>query len=122
MAPPALGRAGAHARELRGIVTTPIPILVADLAGMQDLLSRVSADATITVACLTEVARQARTYGSYLANLAATENADAHIVATVVDGPRSRVTRLTKGLPLLTDLTRGEDRDGSRDARAPQDR
>lgn len=87
-----------------GIVTTPVPILVSDLAGMQELFRRASADAPIAVACLTEVARQARTYESYLADLTVTEDADADIVATVVAGPRSRVTRLTKRLPLLTGL------------------
>ena len=68
---------------------------------MQDLFSRASADATVTVACLTEVARKARTYEAYLDDLAATEDADADIVATIIAGPRNRVTRLTKRLPLL---------------------
>jgi hypothetical protein len=104
-----------------GIVTTPIPILVADPAGMQELFNRASADATITVACLTEVARQARTYESYLADLAATEDADADIVATVVAGPRNRVTKLTKRLPLLTGVVATPDTTSRRTAETGQD-
>ena len=97
---------GADARDASGttflgIVTTPIPVLVVDRAGMQELFSRASADATVTVACLTEVARKARTYEAYVDDLAATEDADADIVATIIAGPRNRVTRLTKRLPLL---------------------
>jgi hypothetical protein len=84
-----------------GIVTTPIPVLVADPADLADLFRKASGDPALQVACLTEVARRARSYESYVEDLAAATEADADIVALSVAGPRGRVTKLTKRLPLL---------------------
>jgi hypothetical protein len=89
----------------RGIVTTPIPVLVADAAGLTELLHKANSDNTVEVSCLTEVARQARSYESYLKDLAAADDADADIVALCLAGPRNSVTKLTKRLPLLGDGT-----------------
>ena len=84
-----------------GIVTTPVPVLVADGATLRGLFGEVAGDEQLDVRCLTDTARQARTYEDYLATLAATPDADADITALVVVGPRNRVAKRTKRLPLL---------------------
>jgi hypothetical protein len=89
--------------RFRGIVTTPIPVLVADGAGLTELFRKTNGDNTVQVACLTEAARKARSYESYLDDLAATTGADEDIVALCIAGPRNRVTKLTKRLALLGD-------------------
>ena len=43
-----------------GIITTPIPILVADAAGLADLFGKANNDGSLEVAPMTEVARRAR--------------------------------------------------------------
>ena len=91
----------ASGTEFRGIVTTPIPVLVADAGGLTDLFGKANHDETLQVAALTDVARRARTYESYLEDLAQTPAAEKEIVALCVAGPRNRVTKLTKRLPLL---------------------
>jgi hypothetical protein len=102
-----------------GIVTTPVPVLVADQAGLADLFHKANGDPTLQVACLTEVARRARSYRSYLEDLAVVTEADADIVAICVAGPRSRVTKLTKRLPLLGDGDPMERAWGARVAEQP---
>lgn len=87
--------------RFRGIVTTPIPILVADGASLTGLFRKANGDDTVHVACLTEVARKARSYETYLDDLAVTTGADEDIVALCIAGPRNRVTKLTKRLALL---------------------
>lgn len=87
--------------RFRGIVTTPIPVLVADGAGLTELFRKANGDDTVQVACLTEVARKARSYETYLDDLAVTTDADEDIVALCIAGPRNRVTKLTKRLTLL---------------------
>lgn len=96
----AAGKDGSGTR-FRGIVTTPIPVLVTDRAGLTELFVKAGSDDSVHVACLTEVARQARSYETYLDDLAVTTDADDDIVALCIAGPRNRVTRLTKRLPLL---------------------
>jgi len=84
-----------------GIVTTPVPVLIASPDGLETLFRQASAQDETTVLALTEVARQARTYEAYLSDLARTPAADSDIVALVVAGRRNHVTKLTKRLPLL---------------------
>lgn len=84
-----------------GIVTTPVPVLVADGAALRELFGKAEVDQSLQVACLTEVARRARTYDDYLDDLATTQDAGADLVAVCVAGPRNRVTKLTKRLSLL---------------------
>ncbi|MEV5502990.1 Glu/Leu/Phe/Val dehydrogenase dimerization domain-containing protein [Nonomuraea fuscirosea] len=55
----------------------------------------------LTVLCLTETLRRARTYDAYLTDLAATTESDADLVGVIVAGPRNQVTKLTKRLPPL---------------------
>ncbi len=91
----------ASGTEFAGIVTTPVPVLTGSAEEITALFRRASATADATVLTLTEVARRARTYEAYLADLAAAEQADTDIVALIVAGPRNRVTKLTKRLRLL---------------------
>jgi hypothetical protein len=84
-----------------GIVTTPVPVLVASPDGLATLFRQAAAQDETTVQALTEVARQARTYEAYLSDLARTPAADSDIVALVVAGRRNQVTKITKRLPLL---------------------
>ena len=91
----------ASGNRYAGIVTTPVPILVAtaeELTGLNRLAHRREG---VTVLCLTETARRARTYDDYLADLADTPYADTDIVGLIAAGPRNQVTKLTKRLPLL---------------------
>ena len=85
-----------------GIVTTPIPILVADATGLADLFGKANNDGSLEVAPMTEVARRARTYESFLEAIAETCRAEEDLVALCIAGPHNRVTRLTKRLALLT--------------------
>ncbi|MFD2416992.1 DUF2000 domain-containing protein [Amycolatopsis pigmentata] len=85
-----------------GIVTTPVPILATDSAELTRLYRLASEREQVTVLCLTETARRARTYEAYLGDLAATPESDTDIVGLVVAGPRNQVTKLTKKLPLLS--------------------
>ena len=98
-----LGAAGTDASGTAypGIVTTPVPVLVADGPTLRGLFGEVARDEQLRVACLTDTARRARSYGEYLTTLAETPDADADITALVVAGPRNRVTKRTKRLPLL---------------------
>jgi hypothetical protein len=98
-----LGAAGADASGTAypGIVTTPVPVLVADAGTLRALFAELVADEQLRVACLTDTARRARSYEDYLVDLAATPDADADITALVVAGPRNRVTKRTKRLGLL---------------------
>lgn len=98
-----LGEAGTDASGTAypGIVTTPVPVLVADAAVLRELFGEAARDDQLDVRCLTDTARRARSYEEYLTTLAATPDADADITALVVAGPRNRVTKRTKRLPLL---------------------
>ncbi|TCC52235.1 DUF2000 domain-containing protein [Kribbella capetownensis] len=98
-----LGPAGNDASGTRypGIVTTPVPILHAPAEELTSLFRTANSDDELTVLCLTETARQARTYDDYLTTLATTNAADSNIIGLVIAGPRSKVTKLTKRLPLL---------------------
>jgi hypothetical protein len=84
-----------------GIVTTPVPILVATTEELTALHRLAQARDQVAVLCLTETARRARTYDAYLGDLAATPDADADIIGLVAAGARNQVTKLTKRLPLL---------------------
>jgi len=84
-----------------GIVTTPVPILVATTEELTVLHGLAQRREDVTVLCLTETARRARTYDAYLADLAATPDADAEILGLIAAGQRNQVTKLTKRLPLL---------------------
>jgi hypothetical protein len=84
-----------------GIVTTPVPVLVTGTDELTLLFRTASAQQDTTVLALTEVARQARTYEAYLADLARAENTDTDIVALIVAGRRNQITKLTKRFPLL---------------------
>lgn len=97
------GPAAVDASETRyaGIVTTPVPVLVADSAALAELFGKASAQQDSTVLALTEVARRARTYQDYLSDLAQTSESDADIVALIVAGRRNQVTKITKRLSLL---------------------
>lgn len=86
----------------RGIVTTPVPILTADPAELTRLYRLAGEREQLTSLCLTETARRARTYEAYLADLAATAEADSDLVGVLFAGPRNQVTKLTKRLPLLS--------------------
>lgn len=99
-----IGPAGndASGNEYRGIVTTPVPILQAPAAVLTTLFRTANLYDELTVLCLTETARKARTYEEYLTALATTQAADEDIVALLIAGRRSRVTKLTKRLSLLT--------------------
>lgn len=91
----------ASGTQFAGIVTTPVPVLTGSAEELAALFGKASAQEDTTVLALTEVARRARTYEAYLADLAAAEHAETDVVALVVAGPRNRVTKLTKRLPLL---------------------
>jgi hypothetical protein len=91
----------ASGTRFSGIVTTPVPVLTGSAEEITALFRKATATADATALALTEVARRARTYESYLADLAEAEQADADIVALIIAGPRNRVTKMTKRLPLL---------------------
>lgn len=84
-----------------GIVTTPVPILVADPDALTALFRAASRRDDLTVLTLTETARRARSYEAYVSDLAVTARADADLVGVLVAGPRNHVTKLTKRLSLL---------------------
>lgn len=97
----------ASGTEYPGIVTTPVPILHAPAEILKSLFRAANTHNELTVLCLTETARRARTYEDYLTALAETDAADDDILGLVIAGPRNRVTKLTKRLALLTDPTTG---------------
>lgn len=84
-----------------GIVTTPVPVLAADAKELTRLFRAANTDERLVALSLTETARLARTYEAYLTSLAETYEADLDIAALIVAGPRNRVTRATKHLPLF---------------------
>ena len=86
-----------------GIITTPVPILHTPPENLTNLFRAANSNQELTVLCLTETARQARTYEDYITALADTDAADQDIIGLIIAGPRNRVTKLTKRLPLLTD-------------------
>ncbi|MFJ2755444.1 DUF2000 domain-containing protein [Nocardioides sp. NPDC087217] len=98
-----LGADGADASGTNygGIVTTPVPVLAADEKELTRLFRAANTDERLVALSLTETARRARTYEAYLTSLADTDEADLDIAALVVAGPRNRVTRATKHLPLF---------------------
>jgi hypothetical protein len=91
----------ASGTRFAGIITTPVPILVATAEELTVLHRLAQAREGVAVLCLTEAARRARTYDAYLGDLAATPDADAEILALIAAGTRNQVTKLTKRLPLL---------------------
>lgn len=95
------GAVDASGTEFPGIVTTPVPVLTGSAEELAALFDKASSREDATVLALTEIARRARTYEAYLADLAASEHADADIVALMLAGPRNRISKLTKRLPLL---------------------
>lgn len=84
-----------------GTVTTPVPVLVAAPDTLTDVFRAASNDDRVEVVALTGTAQRARTYEAYLEDLAATDAADADLLAVLVAGPRGRVTKHTKRLRLL---------------------
>ncbi|GAA3551862.1 hypothetical protein GCM10022222_39320 [Amycolatopsis ultiminotia] len=95
------GAVDASGTRYAGIVTTPIPVLAAAAEDLRTLFQKASAQEDNRVLALTEVARRARTYDAYLADLARATDTDTDIVALVIAGRRNQVTKLTKRLPLL---------------------
>jgi hypothetical protein len=98
-----LGPAGTDASGTAypGIVTTPVPVLVADHHTLGRVFRDAAGDGRVDVVCLTGTAQRARTYEAYLDDLAATPDADHDLLAVLVAGPRGRVTKHTKRLSLL---------------------
>ncbi|MEU4450422.1 DUF2000 domain-containing protein [Nocardioides sp. NPDC023903] len=95
------GGADASGTSYGGIVTTPVPVLAAGEKELTRLFRAANIDERLVALSLTETARRARTYEVYLASLADTDEADLDIAALIVAGPRNRVTRATKHLPLF---------------------
>ncbi|WP_199443052.1 DUF2000 family protein [Umezawaea beigongshangensis] len=98
-----LGPAGidAHGVDHGRIDRHPVPVLVSD----QATLARVHAESTqgdepLHVVAFTEVARRARDYDAYLADLRTTAPEDNSYVGLLLRGPRRRVTRVTRRLRL----------------------
>lgn len=99
----AIGAVGTDAsgHVFAGITTVPIPVLVAAPTELARLHAAAADDPSVTAIALAEVARQARTYESYLTALATTRDADADLVALLIHGPVTAVNRLTRKLSLL---------------------
>ncbi|NAZ76069.1 DUF2000 family protein [Kineococcus sp. T13] len=100
------GRTGPDATDASGttypgITTLPVPVLSAPAAEVAELFRRARADEQVATVVLTETARRAKTYEDYLEQARRVPHADTEPVALAVYGPRNRVTRLTKHLPLL---------------------
>lgn len=95
------GGADASGTSYGGIVTTPVPVLAAGEKELTRLFRAANTDERLVALSLTETARRARTYEAYLTSLADTDEADLDIAARIVAGPRNRVTRATKHLPLF---------------------
>lgn len=98
-----LGPAGTDASgtTYAGIVTTPVPVLVADQETLTAVFRAAAGDDRVDVVCLSGTAQRARTYEAYLEDVAATTAADSDLLAVLVAGPRGRVTKHTKRLRLL---------------------
>jgi hypothetical protein len=99
-----LGPEGIDADGLRygRIDRHPIPVLAADQATLRELHQQALADADrVRVVAFTEVARRARDYDTYLADLRATPTDENAYVGVQLNGARNRVTALTKRLPLF---------------------
>ncbi|GII87191.1 hypothetical protein Ssi03_51810 [Sphaerisporangium siamense] len=77
-----------------------MPVLTATPAELADLHAKAGADEELITVGFNEVARRARDYDVYLADLAATPGDEVEFVAVGVFGPRGRVTALTRRLPL----------------------
>jgi hypothetical protein len=80
----------------------PVPVLQADRAALAELHRRATEDdGAVRVVAFSEVARRARDYDAYLADLAGTSTADNAHVGLLLSGPRHRVTAATKRLRLF---------------------
>jgi uncharacterized protein DUF2000 len=81
-----IGAAGVDASgtTVVGSITTSVPVRVADGATLTEVFGKADVDQSLQVACLPEVARRARTYGTYLNDLTITQNADTDLVALCV--------------------------------------
>ncbi|MFD5076487.1 DUF2000 domain-containing protein [Streptomyces sp. NPDC058371] len=88
---------GVHA----GLNTHPIPVLSASEAELRTLLERVGAADEVQLVALNETARQARDYDTYLAELKTTPANTLEYLGVIVHGPRNKVSKLTRHLPLM---------------------
>lgn len=80
----------------------PIPILEGSQSDLSTLhLDSATNDSPLHVVAFTDLARRARDYGSYLADLSSTDPRDNPYVGILVRGPRTRVNRATKHLRLF---------------------
>lgn len=78
----------------------PVPVLVADQPRLAELHQRASTSDGLHVVAFSEVARRARDYDSYLAELAHTPAESNPYVGLIIRGPRNQVTAATKRLQL----------------------
>ncbi|WP_214412440.1 DUF2000 domain-containing protein [Sphaerisporangium fuscum] len=87
---------GLHA----GLNPHPVPVLTASTEELVALHAKASAEDGLVTVGFTEVARRARDYQDYLADLAVTPGEEIEYIALGLFGPRTRVTALTKRFPL----------------------
>lgn len=84
-----------------GITTLPVPILTGSADTITHLFRAAATDPRVAVSILTDTARRAKTYEEYIQQAAEVNAADEAPVALALYGPRNRVTKLTKRLPLM---------------------
>jgi hypothetical protein len=98
--PPAADAKDASGHIHAGLNPHPIPILSASAEQLSDLHRKARAREDLITVGFNEVARQARDYDEYLAQLANTTLEDIAFVGVAVFGLKNRVAALTKRLPL----------------------
>lgn len=98
-----LGRDGedASGRTHSGLNVHPIPVLSASEEALKALLERASAADDVQLVSLNETARRSRDYEDYLTELKAVPAEALEYLGVIVHGPRNKVSRLTRHLPLL---------------------
>jgi hypothetical protein len=101
------GLLGPDGHDQAGTVHQGLPwagcsILAADPGQLADIRSRALASEGVFVADMPDHAQRNRVYDDYLAQLALTAAEDIKYCAVSVLGPRNRIDKLVKKLPLLT--------------------
>lgn len=84
-----------------GLNTHPIPVLSASEVELKTLLERAAAADGVQLVSLNETARRSRDYEDYLAELKATSTESLEYLGVIIHGPRNKVSKLTRQLPLL---------------------
>jgi hypothetical protein len=99
LGPDATGPEGVHHP---GLPWAGCSVLAADAATLATLREKAGASDGVFVADMPEAAQRTRVYDEYLEEVAQTPGDQLRLGAVSVVGPKNRVAKLVKGLPLLS--------------------